>query len=106
MAKIKPLGDYKLFSYEALVTIMNERPITAADWESRINKRNWVSADGDWFPLSSPYFIGGAVTEFVVRRVFTDTNEVEILVDIDPLVPGGTLRVMDADLLALYCEAS
>jgi hypothetical protein len=103
---MKLVKDHPLFSYESLVDLMNKRVITVKDWKPLIGKRQYIEAEGKWFPLSSPFFVSGAITEFVVRRVFAATDEVEILIDIDPLVPGGTLMVMNADLLALYCEAS
>lgn len=106
IAGIDPVESYPMFSYEALIRTMEARMVDSHDWEARIGQRNWLAAEPEWMPENSPHKACGAICDFMVLRVHHKSNEVDVMVVLDPLVPGGTLMRLDADELALYCEES
>ena len=102
----------KMNFFNTIVAAANERVVTAADFTPFVGAKNWLTIDSDDMPMSfwaRNMDVGircDAVCEFTLRRVWTDSNTVEILAKIDDLVPDGTLMHLPADELAIRMEDS
>lgn len=88
-----------------IVHIANERVVTAEDFEPFVGRHNWLTIDADDMPVKWD-LPGDRVCKFTLRRIFPEKNAVEILVNLDDLVPGGTAMYLDADELAIRMEDS
>lgn len=96
--------------FNEIVALMNERVITAADWRSFIGQTNWLTFEraeplGASVLVGEPSYVTGAVYEFKLTRIFTDTNKVRINVALsgdDHFIS----MLIDADELAIRMEDS
>lgn len=96
--------------YNRIITVANMGVVTAADFVPFIGQTEFLTLERSdmsvhWQRTNPDKFnCGGVVTKFTVRRVFADSNVVEIMADIGEPFHAGTLMHLNADELAIRME--
>lgn len=107
--------------YEAITAIANQRVVTASDFAPYVCKweapsqygppiSSFATFDADAYPVRYDDEQGEVVGEFFIRRIFEDSNQVEVGLVYVPYRGIGTITYvavhMDADELAIRIEDS
>jgi hypothetical protein len=96
------------YFFNTIMRKAHERPVTAGDFEEFVGCHNWLlmgrdDMHHDWRQRNDDSQI---VTRFELRRVFTDTDVVEIVADIGAPMGDYVAIHFVADELAIRMDAS